>query len=651
MKRLLIPISLIVLVLFLAAACTPSAAAGKEAAETSKPAFAKAETQTDESGTEPQADFGLTPYTIMIYMNGSDLETEGGMGSADIGEMAGSGFDPAAMNIVLFTGGTAQWADYNIPNDTNSIFSLTGDGLKYLADSGAASIGEADTLTQFIDYAYGNFPAQNYGLILWNHGAGAVEGYGCDELYDYDSLTLDELYLALSKSRAANQKLEFIGFDACLMATVETAWATQGFANYLVASEELEPGCGWDYSSLAAISKSPGMTGDRIGKILADDFVSFYEQNQPEEQATLSVIDLSKVNAAVEKLSAFSKAAEKLLNNGEYTLLAKSRGSTKAFGSMGAHGGETDMIDIVHMSEQMQALFPAEAGELSAAVDDAVVYAQNTKNIENANGLSVYFPFADKASTPDRVSVYENIPFSADYTQFVGNFAQTLTGENFAQIDVADTTPIETDMGDYQITLTPEELRNIYEIYFTVWAPSGEGNYYIQMGESSNVAIDENGVITTEFDGNWTALNGYWVCMYELSAAGASVQYSIPAYLNGTDVDLIVVYDKKNPDGKIIGAIPVMDEKTGMPAKNMIDIKDGDKITLLYYAELFSDETGYTEESQEPFIWFKGDEFTVEGGLTLADYEVEAGSYLYGFYIVDYQQNGYYTDFVEVTFD
>jgi hypothetical protein len=61
------------------------------------------------------------------------------------------------------------------------------------------------------------FPADKYGLILWNHGGGSIAGYG------YNSLTLLELNMALEKTQAANTKLEFIGFDACLMANVETA--------------------------------------------------------------------------------------------------------------------------------------------------------------------------------------------------------------------------------------------------------------------------------------------------------------------------------------------------------------------------------------------------------------------------------------------
>ena len=275
MKRLPLPIIWIVIVLFLITACTPASLAGQE------PADASGTDITADSVTEDIAadavDSGLTPYTIMVYMCGSDLESDGGMGSADITEMIGSGFDPSALNIVLYTGGSTQWIDYDIPADTNSVFSVTGDGLEYLADAGAASMGEADTLTSFVDYTYENFPAQNYGLILWDHGAGAVDGFGCDDLFEYDSLTMDELNLALSQSQAAGQKLEFIGFDACLMATIETAYATQDYANYLVASEELEPGYGWDYNSLAAISQTPGITGDQIGTILVDDFVGFYE--------------------------------------------------------------------------------------------------------------------------------------------------------------------------------------------------------------------------------------------------------------------------------------------------------------------------------------------------------------------------------------
>lgn len=50
-------------------------------------------------------------------------------------------------------------------------------------------------------------------------------------------------------------KFAFIGFDACLMATVETANMLVPHADYMFASEETEPGYGWDYTEIAGFMR------------------------------------------------------------------------------------------------------------------------------------------------------------------------------------------------------------------------------------------------------------------------------------------------------------------------------------------------------------------------------------------------------------
>ena len=80
---------------------------------------------------------------------------------------------------------------------------------------------------------------------------GSVTGAAFDEIYGYDSLTLDEMYQAFSSvwnPSMEKQPLELIGFDTCLMATVDVAYTFADLAHYLVASEETEPANGWYYS-------------------------------------------------------------------------------------------------------------------------------------------------------------------------------------------------------------------------------------------------------------------------------------------------------------------------------------------------------------------------------------------------------------------
>ena len=61
----------------------------------------------------------------------------------------------------------------------------------------SANMGISQTLSAFVDYCTENYPADHYGLILWNHGGGPLWGYGSDELFKNDSLLLEELRSAM----------------------------------------------------------------------------------------------------------------------------------------------------------------------------------------------------------------------------------------------------------------------------------------------------------------------------------------------------------------------------------------------------------------------------------------------------------------------
>ncbi|MBQ1490817.1 MAG: hypothetical protein IIZ39_02555, partial [Blautia sp.] len=55
----------------------------------------------------------------------------------------------------------------------------------------------------------------------------------------------------------AGLRYDFIGFDTCLMATVENARMLADYADYMIASEETEPGIGWYYTNwLTALSRN-----------------------------------------------------------------------------------------------------------------------------------------------------------------------------------------------------------------------------------------------------------------------------------------------------------------------------------------------------------------------------------------------------------
>ena len=122
-----------------------------------------------------------------------------------------------------------------------------------------------DTLTGFIQWCNQNYPANRRELIFWDHGGGSISGYGYDEKNPGSgSMTLSGINQALKN---AGVTFDFIGFDACLMATVETALMLDDYADYMIASEETEPGVGWYYTNwLTELSADPSMSTLEIGK-------------------------------------------------------------------------------------------------------------------------------------------------------------------------------------------------------------------------------------------------------------------------------------------------------------------------------------------------------------------------------------------------
>ena len=96
-------------------------------------------------------------------------------------------------------------------------------------------------------------------------------------------------------------EFEIIGFDTCLMATLETAAALSPYGRYMVASEEIEPGTGWDYTAwLQAICDNPTADGLAVGTAICDSYFAKCQAGQTDDIATLSVIDLAAVPKLVQ---------------------------------------------------------------------------------------------------------------------------------------------------------------------------------------------------------------------------------------------------------------------------------------------------------------------------------------------------------------
>lgn len=384
----------------------------------------KLNTKTDPSAREKRVKFlgkGKDTATIMVYMCGTDLESRSGMGTSDLQEMLEADFGEN-IRLLVYTGGCTGWRNNQISSTTNQIWQIKNGQLLCLENNlGSKSMTEPDTLTGFIRWCTGNYPASRYELIFWDHGGGAISGYGYDQKFPSSgSMGLAGIHRALKN---AGTTFDFIGFDACLMATAETALMLTEHADYLIASEETEPGVGWYYTNwLTDFGKNTSMPTIELGKKIADDFVDVCAQKCPGQMTTLSVIDLAELESTVPAaLTAFSKAASGMISSQQYQALSRARGNTREF----ARSSRIDHVDLVHLAKNVN---NEASNALAQTLLSTVKYNRTSSNMTNAYGLSIYFPYQNIGKVDKAVASYQQIGMDEEYVRCIQQFASLEVG-------------------------------------------------------------------------------------------------------------------------------------------------------------------------------------------------------------------------------
>ncbi len=262
--------------------------------------------------------------------------------------------------------------------------------------------GDGATLTDFGTWAVQNYPADHYGLILWDHGGG-WSMIASDDTLGPAGIPMPSFKTALdSITKAAGQKFDFVGFDACLMAQLPVAITLESDANYEIGAEELVPGFGWDYTPpLKALIANPSLSVTDFAKAEVDAFSALYTGTEKEatQSFDLGLIDLSKVDGVVKSLADFDTAL-KAAKDDELKAIGTARSNVQLFGSVGESADETAAIASVDLSDFMRLMgslsgddgVKQAAKSVIQAVSQTVLYHKASASLPHANGLSVFFP-------------------------------------------------------------------------------------------------------------------------------------------------------------------------------------------------------------------------------------------------------------------
>ncbi len=608
-------------------------------------------------------------WTIFVYLCGTDLESSGqGSATSDLQQMLeGEGSDN--VRFVLQTGGTSEWMNETFDASVAERWVVQNNDVQ-LADSvELGNMGDPDTLYEFLSWGVENFPAEKMGVVFWNHGSGSINGACFDELNDSDSLSLAEINAALSAVyENMDDKFEFIGFDCCLMGTLETANMLATYARYFYGSQETEPGSGWDYTSIANfLAENTGADGGELGKVITDSFYDECAQAEQENECTFTIVDLEKIDDFTVAFNDFSK---ELYESADSNLAGIVRNINAAdnFGGNNKAEGYTNMVDIGGIINNCSDY--ADGSAALSALEECIVYNKNGSNHTDASGLSIYFPlkvegsnelgiFSGVCPSPYYLSLVDMIAkgYSEDGYDNSGLFSDdgSWTSENCQCEDISEDyfedydeeddedsklitfeqAPVVSEEGSYWFQLDASGLEYASSVEAFVYMDVGAENV-VELGETFDIQSDwENGLFVDNFDGSWLALpDGQLLATYVVDASEDSIVYTSPIYLNGKRTNLRIVQDSEGV--YIEGAWDGIDEN-GIAAREIKKISAGDTIAPMYYLD---DDSEYTASEYE---WEEGDSIIYSS--------LPEASYYYCFLVEDVYGDYFISDFVIFNID
>ena len=551
---------------------------------------------------------------VYVYLIGADLEDTRGYASINLEQMKEATKVSDKLTFIVEAGGSWRYVIDEIKDRTLGRYMIRNGEITLIEALPKASMSEPKTLEDFLVWANEQYPSERKMLYFWDHGGG-LRGYGKDmyvEREDFPALKVSEIASALKNS---GYKYEMINFDSCLMQTMEVGTALEPYADYLLASEETEPGYGQYYTlPFSKLAEDPGMSIEEFSAYVLqayDEYLAVLNDGSPQTYATLSLVELRKVPTIQKEVSAWIKGKSDTFLYDRNSFINLSQAHSRAY--QFAEKDQLDLIDFLAYNGDDE-----RTAELIEMVKSSVV-VRSGYSAEHINGLAFYMPYNDMkafnkcygylkelgldneidaydefasiiasqkttASGHFELKEYENTEDFEDYTEkewYVKGF------EDYdASLYLQDVKLIPTDRG-YKVDLSEEEKKLVTEVELGMRIRSG--NKYADLG-SDDVLADED-IFELFYDGTWLTIEGVPVYIstinYQVTEEGEEFICAVPAVL-----DLIVpidIYVKRTvKDGKVIRAeVLGYVEKTEkssleLPTKGYHDFLVGELVSFSY---------------------------------------------------------------------
>jgi hypothetical protein len=414
------------------------------------------------AATQPGA--AATPeeseWLVMLYQNADDEVLEGDI-FTDLNEAELVGSSDEVIIVSQFDrydgafDGDGDWTGakrFLVTQDDD----LSAVNSQELEELGEVDSGAPETLTEFLVWAITNFPAKKHALILSDHGAGWMGGWNDDAPNQGSMLSINEIDQALAAALAETglERLEFAGFDACLMSQVEALSGVAPYARYAVASEEVEPAMGWAYAQfLGGLADKPGQNGAELAKSIVnsyivddvriqddaarsdylaevygwDEEVSAKELGQVESKdVTLTAVNLQVMLAYMTALNDLAWA----LTFVDPMAIAQARTYAQSFESVFGDDTPASYLDVGNFAKLAAELSGSEeldaaAAAMQKAAKKFILAEKHGPGKPGATGLTIFFP------APELLAAVGTAESEIAYTAYASRFAGASLWDDF----------------------------------------------------------------------------------------------------------------------------------------------------------------------------------------------------------------------------
>lgn len=587
-----------------------------------------------------------------------------GAASTDIGEMT-SGVWSDKVQIVIQTGGARRWSNQLInPNRTQRFLYKDGQ-FSEIENLPLQPSYEPETLAEFLEYCRDNYPSDHRMLVLWNHGGGAF-GYGNDSIIG-GSMSLKNIREALSSVYSPDinkPAFDIIGFDACLMSSLEVTHALDGFASYYTLSEEVEPGDGWDYGPwLQAMTDDPTLSAPQIGRAIADSYMDFYMTQNVNldilsNDVTFAVLDAKKCAELYDAYCDLARAQLIRAADDISVLSEIGRCSDKSTHYCSFIYDVYNTVDLANYVDHMVDSFPEECSRVKNLIGEAVLYHRENGSLSDSEGISVYLParirdFSGMGYFLEYVNdIAEDDTIRALYYYKVAGCLNDELKKHLATLTDVKPKTLNTTLFRQFSRLAPEivedgfsipvgeELQSLMQGYEMETCVYDRDNLTITYyGRENTLRLDGEGNLVGSFDGQWICLDGVPLAVEVASSSASSVEYRAKVLCDGKESYLVFDCDRDTGEFSINGIREIPDPNTDginylTVSRSMTEIKDGSKIIPVYVV----DDLKTNQRTEK-----KGETVKLTSSSRITRKALPNGYYLCSAVITDQRGESYYS--------